>query len=68
MAIRIREQCWNRAATEMQSALTADKAAAMLRERGHEVDVIDGDWGSSYYADEPLEHNEVQNLQSGLIG
>ena len=68
MSIRIRQQCWNRAAADMQSDLTAEKAAALLRGRGHEVEIIDGDWGSSYYADDPIEHNEVQNLQSGLIG
>jgi hypothetical protein len=51
----------------MGSDLTADKAAEALRARGHEVEVIDGDWGSSYLADEDQEHWEVQNLQSGLI-
>lgn len=60
--IRIREQSWNRAADEMGSGLTAEVAAEKLRARGHDVEIIDGDWGSSYYADEPIEHNEVQNL------
>lgn len=66
MSIRIRQQCWDRAAAEMGSELTAEKAATALRARGHEVDVLDGDWGSSYLADEDHEHWEVQNLQSEI--
>jgi hypothetical protein len=64
MSIKIRQQAWDRAATEMASDLTADAAAEALRARGHDVEVIDGDWGSSYLADEDHEHWEVQNLQS----
>ena len=50
----------------MGSDLTAEKAAQALIARGHDVQVIEGDWGSSYLADEDEEHWEVQNLQSGL--
>lgn len=69
MGIKIREQSWHRAAEEMGSDLTAKVAAEKLRARGHDVEVVDGDWGSSYTVDgdDPVLHAEVQNLQSELI-
>ena len=69
MSIKIRQQCWDHAAEEMGSEITAEVAAKKLRARGHEVAVVDGDWGSSYTVDgdDPVLHAEVQNLQSELI-
>lgn len=61
MSIRIRQQCWDRA-TEELSGMDSEQAAEALRAQGYEVEIIDGDWGSSYRADTEDEHNAVQNL------
>lgn len=60
--IQIRQQCWDRAAAELGSKLTADKAAKALRKKGLSVEIINGDWGSSYLADSPEEHDAVAAL------
>ena len=67
MTIKIRQQSWNRAATDVGSELTADVAAEALAKRGLNVEVIDGDWGSSYLAESDDEHWEVQNLKSDMF-
>lgn len=61
MGIRIRQQCWDRV-TEALGGLDSEEAAQALRGQGYEVEIIDGDWGASYYADTEGEHNAVQDL------
>ena len=61
MAIRIREESWNRAATE-NSGIDADAALERLESLGYEVELVDGDWGACYYADTDAEHGAVMEL------
>lgn len=58
MSIRIRQQSWDRAAQEL-GGLDAEQAAEALRDAGHDVEIIEGDWGVSYYADSSDEHDAV---------
>lgn len=61
MGIRIRKQRWNRAAAEMDG-IDAEQAASALMAQGFDVEIIDGDWGASYYADYDEEHAAVMAL------
>ena len=60
--IKIRQQCWDRAATEL-GVLDSQQAADALIAQGFAVEIVDGDWGASYHAETDDEHNAVQSLE-----
>ena len=62
MSIRIRQQCWDRAAEEL-GGMDSEQAAEALRAQGYEVEIVDGDWGSSYHADNDDKHQAVMSLE-----
>ena len=61
--ITIRKQCMNRAAEENGSRWTAENTAMAMREMGFSVEIIDGDWGTSYHVDTEDEHQAMLQLE-----
>ena len=60
--ITIRRECMDRAATENGSKWDAEATAAEMRRQGYEVQMADGDWSASYYADTEAEHDAMMGL------
>ena len=61
MCIRIRKQCWDRAANEF-GGIDAFRAAGMLVCKGYDVEVIDEDGEHCYTADSEDEFLAVIRL------
>ena len=61
--ITIRRQCMDRAAAENGSRWDAETTAAGMRQIGHDVQIVEGDWGASYTADTDDEHAAMLSLE-----
>ena len=53
----------DRAADGNGSRYDAETTAATLADMGYDVQIIDGDWGASYYAETDDEHCAVMSLE-----
>ena len=61
--ITIRKQSMDRAAEENGSRWDADTTEQWLRDNGLDVQVVDGDWGPTYYADTDEEHDVLMEME-----
>jgi hypothetical protein len=53
----------DRAAAENGSRWDAETTAAGMRQIGHDVQIVEGDWGASYTADTDDEHAAMLSLE-----